>query len=198
MISSFKKSDVLAACQRYGPQLRVPPGVDPVKLMTAIASNESNLGEDCGPRYEKSYDIGGRNYLASKAQQLLVARFGRPACCSYGPWQMMFDNFMTEDPWVLETQLMVNAQEFVRFYNTYVAGHWKPVNLEQIGDVWNLGHIGPDTAYTNKLAVAYEQAAGTEIAGGNNAEAGSVQSSQETGERNGTGPSIGADSARTG
>jgi hypothetical protein len=159
---NFAKADVLIACNENGPSLKLDPiaQLDGRGVMAAIASNESSLGLNCGPRHEPAYDVGG--FLAQgKGQRLLLQQFGQAAACSYGPWQMMFDNFTTEDPGVLETQLTVCALEFVDFFNSYVIGvrhavSLNAVSLADIGEVWNRGHIAPDPAYTAKLQLAYD------------------------------------------
>lgn len=155
-MSNFAKADVLAACDTYGRLLDVDPTLDGRGVMAAIASNESSLGANCGPRHEPAYDRGG-SLAGGKAQMLLLAKFGSAAACSYGPWQMMFDNFSVEDPAVLQTDLDVCAREFVSFFNRYVIQTRHAVSLADIGETWNLGHIGPDPAYVAKLQAAYEQ-----------------------------------------
>lgn len=151
---NFPKADVLAACDAYGRQLQVDSGLDGRGVMAAIASNESSLGADCGPRHEPAYDIGG-SLASGKGQAMLLAKFGRAAACSYGPWQMMFDNFQHEDPETLETSLPICSQEFVHWFNAYVIHTRGAKTLAEIGEVWNLGHIGPDPAYVAKLEAAY-------------------------------------------
>lgn len=152
---TFNKADVLAACDTYGRRLDVDPSLDGRGVMTAIASNESSLGADCGPRREPAYDVGG-SLAKGKAQALLLARYGAAAASSYGPWQMMFDNFESEEPEELNQSLAVCAQEFVSFFNRYVIGIRRAVTLAEIGEVWNLGHIAPDPAYVAKLEAAYQ------------------------------------------
>jgi hypothetical protein len=153
-MNSFPKSDVLKACETYGPQLHVPEGLDGRGVMAALASNESSLGFNCGPRYEASYDVGGK-FSHGKGHQLLLDKYGRDACCSYGPWQMMFDNFATADPEILKTSLDTCAHEFVTWFNKYVIAIRHAKDLPEIGEVWNLGHIGDDPVYVTKLLLAY-------------------------------------------
>jgi hypothetical protein len=155
-MANFAKVDVLAACETYGRQLDVDPTLDGRGVMAAIASNESSLGADCGPRHEPTYDVGGA-LSHGKAQAMLLAKFGSAAACSYGPWQMMFDNFQTTNPDVLEKYLGICAFEFVTWFNKYVIGVRQAKTLAEIGEVWNLGHIGPDPAYVAKLEAAYDK-----------------------------------------
>ena len=153
----FAKADVLAACETYGPQLQVPEGLDGAGVMAALSSNESSVGFDCGPRHEPAYDLGGS--LAVGEQQSLLSQYGATAAASYGPWQMMFINFTPEVQSKIAThgdELIDYAQEFVRWFNRYVIRVRKATNLDQIGQVWNLGHIGPDPVYTSKLEAAYD------------------------------------------
>ena len=153
---SFPKSDVLAACAQYGVSLNVPNGIDGPRCMAAIASNESSLGANCGPRQEPAYSDGGRYANAD-----LLGRYGTAAASSHGPWQMMFDNFTPEAQEAIgngTADVSLFAQEFVRFFNAYVIRARHAQTLEQIGQVWNMGHIGKagaDPEYVNKLQVAY-------------------------------------------
>jgi hypothetical protein len=162
-MDSFPQDEVLAACATYGPKLNVPDGLDAVKVMIAVASNESSLGANCGPRHEPAYDVGGS--LAGGAQAGLLAEYGRAAACSYGPWQMMFANFQSRDVSGLSTDLDLLSQEFVRFFNAYVIAGRKATTLEQIGQVWNGGHVMTNpgsgvVAYCRELQAAYDAAMG--------------------------------------
>jgi hypothetical protein len=95
----FSNEDVHKACDVEASNLVVPEGIDPFILMLAIASVESGGGDptkagwDCGPRYEKAYDLGGSFWKISHQQRDLVEKFGGQAACSFGPWQMMYCNF---------------------------------------------------------------------------------------------------------
>lgn len=165
-LSSFLSIDVLAACHEYGPQLKLPAAAGLIgwKVAAAIASVESSMGADCGPRHEPAYDVGGAVWRRSAQQQALVAKYPSPpgsatpcspAAMSYGPWQCMFDNCQPYAPSDLLEDLDVCAECFVALFNSYVEGHEHAATLEEIGEVWNAGHITPDPAYTNKLAAAY-------------------------------------------
>lgn len=156
---NFTKQDVLAACAKYGPLLTVPDGLDGVRVMAAIASNESTFGMYCGPRHESAFDTGGQWCVGY--QLSLVQQYGSAAACSYGPWQMLFANFSAADlPTVEAGTLDMFAQEFLWHFNAYVMGCRKPTSLDEIGMVWNAGHVltnpGPGVlAYCRKLAAAY-------------------------------------------
>lgn len=159
--NSFPRQAVVDACQKYGPQLRVDSSLDGVKVALAIASNESSVGANCGPRHEPAYEENGSIWKASALQQQLVEGYGPAAAASYGPWQMMFINFERGiDPGRLLTDLECCAENFVRFFNSYVIGIRKAVTLEEIGQVWNGGHktLTPSPAvkaYCEHLASAY-------------------------------------------
>lgn len=164
-MNSFAKADVLAACAQYGLQLNLPAAddgttLDGAKLMAAFASNESSMGANCGPRHEPAYDVGG--FLATGAQQAgLLNTYGSAAACSYGPWQMMFVNFQDHNVNDLLTSLDICAQEFVRYFNSYVITVRKASNLNEMGQCWNAGHISANpapgvVAYCNNLQTAYD------------------------------------------
>jgi hypothetical protein len=153
---SFLKADVIAACNQYGPLLHVPPGVDGIRCMIALASNESSLGANCGPRPEPFYQ-----HSQQLLQMNLNTEYGEIAWSSHGPFQMMFVNFSVETQAAIAkgtVTLQDYAVEFVRFFNFYVIGVRKASTLAEIGEVWNLGHVGPDPVYVQKLEAAYAAA----------------------------------------
>lgn len=157
---SYPTVDVIAACTAYGHMLKLPADLDGARVMLAIAAVESggadpaHAGHDCGPRFEPAYFEGGGFYLRSPLQQQLVARHGRDAASSFGPWQMMFPNFSPGlSPQDLES-LTICATQFVREFNHF-ADRWKFDTLDQIGEVWNTGREIPDPDYINKLQRAY-------------------------------------------
>lgn len=163
--SIFPRSAVVAACQQYGPQLKVDPSLNGSYVMQAIASNESSIGANCGPRHEPAYDQGGSIYRSNAQQRQLVADFGAAAASSYGPWQMMFINFdrSVTPPDLLLVNLGLCAENFVRFFNSYVIGLRKAVTIRDIGEVWNEGHETPTPppcveAYVEHLQLAYSAA----------------------------------------
>jgi hypothetical protein len=164
-MNSFPHGDVLAVCAQYGPQLHVQAGLDPVRVMAAIASNESSMGVNCGPRHEPAYEANGAAW-ARAAMAPLLAKYPpvgsppqSPAACSYGPWQMMFVNFQNCTPDQLLSDIDACALNFVRFFNGYVIATKKASNLAEIGEVWNTGRITSDPAYVAKLQAAYDAAA---------------------------------------
>lgn len=159
-MSSFLKSDVLSACQKYGPQLHVGPGIDGVKVMAAISFNESSCGANCGPRHEPAYDKGG-SLSTGKLQTTLLEEFGSAAAYSYGPWQMMFINFIGYTPTQLLTDLDGCADQFVKFFNSYVISTRKAETLDDMGQIWNSGHLSlvPSPGvltYCKNLQTAYD------------------------------------------
>lgn len=161
-MNSFKKFDVLSACTKYGPLLEVPAGLDGERVMLSFASNESSTGSDCGPRHEPSYDVGGSVWASSPAQRALVSQYGRLGASSFGPWQLMLINCPGCTPDELQINLDMCARQFVGYFNRYVA-HFDPTNLNQIGQIYNLGHKTTNppagvVAYCEKLQKAYDYA----------------------------------------
>ena len=159
--SNFPTADVLAACEQYGPQLRVAAPLDGPTVMRAIASNESSIGANCGPRHEPAYDAGG-TYGNGAVMQPLLVEYGSAAACSYGPWQMMFCNYSgAYSPADLLVDLQASAVEFVRFFNSHVSPH--AFTLSDVGQIWNAGHVSAAPSpgvmtYVNRLQAAYDAA----------------------------------------
>lgn len=160
-MTTFPTAAVIDLCRQYGPQVHVPAPLDGARLMLAIAAVESGganplaAGHNCGPRHEASYDTNGGFWRQSPTQQDLVREHGTAAACSYGPWQMMFCNFSPDlTPDECNTDLARVAVEFVRHFNLHMR-RWNPQNLDEIGEIWNTGKIGPDSDYVTKLQRAY-------------------------------------------
>lgn len=134
---NFTRLQIADACRAYGPQLtELPYGVDGAQLLWALAGNESSFGANCAPRHEPAYDVGGRYADAD-----LLARFGRAAACSYGPWQIMFANcpshYIPEDM----NDLDKAAVATVLFLNRQL-NRFRPSTLRSIGAIWNGGNPG--------------------------------------------------------
>jgi hypothetical protein len=161
----FSREEVAAACRQYAPFLKnVPPGIDPAQLMWAIALNESlHIVPgflDCPPRFEHAYYFGGDycdeyGTAEQRMQYKFVRSYGSDAAKSYGPWQVMFLHchgaFRPEELAKLENC----AHLFVLYWNDALERQ-KPRNLEEIGQMYNGGHIGAHVPlYCARLANWY-------------------------------------------
>lgn len=160
-MNSFPTQDVTALCLELGHLLTVPEGLSGERVMLAIAAVESGgadpkfAGHNCGPRHESAYDVNGGFWHQSTIQQGLVKEWGSRAACSFGPWQMMYCNFAPPvTPDQCEKDLRFCAVEFVGRFNRAMR-RAAPKTLAEIGEIWNMGHIGPDPDYVTKLQRAY-------------------------------------------
>jgi hypothetical protein len=158
---SYPRAEILALCEKYGPVLHVPAGLNGERVMAAIASNESSLGANCEPRYEPAYDRGGVYDEGDQAP--LIDIYGRAAACSYGPWQVLLLNAAPMTPFEVNADAEAGAKAFVQFFNSYVMARKKAKTLAQIGQVYNSGHIAatpsPGVArYIVELEKAYKAA----------------------------------------
>jgi hypothetical protein len=142
MSISFPRNTILALCQKYGPLLQVRAPLDGPQLMAAIASNESTLGNNCNPRYEANYDVGGA-YGEEPQMQSLLHQYGRDAACSFGPWQIMLINAPGYTPTELRTNPDACARAFLGYFNSFVIRDRKAQTLMQMGEVYNSGRIWP-------------------------------------------------------
>ena len=143
---------LIELCKTYGPIVKVPEGVDGVKLLWALAGNESSFGANLAPRHEPGYCRGGKYYNV-----LQTGAWGCLAHCSFGPWQVMFPNFpVGTSPLLVMEEPRVAASVTVDFLNRIVFGVHKAATLEQIGQCYNGGHIGADVPdYVLKLKANY-------------------------------------------
>lgn len=71
-------------------ELKIPSGENPWAFLWALCGNESTFGSENVARNEPSYSPGGIYFQKSKHLQTLYKKYGAPACCSYGPWQMLY------------------------------------------------------------------------------------------------------------
>lgn len=133
----FAAEDVARACRAWGPQLRVPAGVDGVKLLWALSGCESSFGKHAWPRHEPAYDCGGR-YAMNAEQAHLLDLYGAAAACSYGPWQLLLVNVEPQaSPDEMEN-LNRCAMATVQFLNRLLERE-KPQTLEEIAEAYNSG-----------------------------------------------------------
>jgi hypothetical protein len=159
---SFPQSEVLALCAEYGPDLHVDvsqPQLTGRYIMAAFAMNESSLGADCTPRHEPSWDVGGI-YATNLHQAELLREYGSAAACSYGIWQLMLYNCLDYSPAQLNSDADAGAQCFLAYFNGYMQKKGG-VTLEQLGQIYNFGHVTEDPPepvqqYTQKLQAYYQ------------------------------------------
>jgi hypothetical protein len=84
---------VAALCRKHAPGLLTPvkwagSPLDKVRLLWGIAGVESSFGWNCNPKHEAGYCYGGKYFDRERSHD-----WGCLAHCSYGPWQVMFENF---------------------------------------------------------------------------------------------------------
>lgn len=165
---TVSKQRIDALC-RIAPGLLtvVPSGIDPEKLMKAIAQVESTYGEHSNPKHEIAFDWGGKY-----ADRTALTTWGSDAACSYGPWQVMFPTavrFLTGiAPRDLESPetCFLAAIGYLNDIFRRMARRQDPQrhDLDEIADAYNSGNhedrfIPAD--YITKLRAAYQKHGGT-------------------------------------
>jgi hypothetical protein len=138
------RSTVAALSRRYGPQIRMPAGLDGTHFMWAESGAESTFGDDCTPRHEVAYDKGGYYYLHSQEDEELVEKYGSLAASSFGPWQMLLINAPGCSPEDLDDNPEKCAQAFASFVNRFVIGFRRAQTLEQMAQTYNSGNFYPN------------------------------------------------------
>lgn len=98
ILTSIPRQVVAALCHENGSKLPLAGtsdgtgrAIDGVRLLWAIAGNESSFSDNCTPRHEPANDVGGYYYDRSSAVRKAVQQ-GSDAACSYRPWQVMLIN----------------------------------------------------------------------------------------------------------
>lgn len=135
---SWPRSAVLTSCKSYAPLLPPIDGIDPARMLAAMAMNESSLGANCGPHYDPIWDVDGL-YGKDPEQAKLLAEYPHLAACSYGPWQIEYYNAAG---WGTPTELNTDLSLVTRASIAYLGREiqrWKIANLLVIGQVWNHG-----------------------------------------------------------
>lgn len=122
-------------CQAQGPKLAVPAGIDGVKLLWALAGNESSFGLEANPRHEAAYCRGGK-YFDPKA----TGAYGCWAHCSYGPWQVMFANLIPGiPPETFNNNPSMVCGAAVGLINRRILKIERAVTLDEIATAYNEG-----------------------------------------------------------
>jgi hypothetical protein len=136
---SWPRAQVLQACQTYAPLLPPIDGIDPARLLAALAMNESSLGLNCGPEHEAEWDIGGE-YASNPEQAKLLQDYPYLAACSFGPLQIMYFNAAG---WGTPTDLNTDLSLVMRASIAYLGKQikrWNLKTIQGIGQAWNWGH----------------------------------------------------------
>jgi hypothetical protein len=157
---NFTQQQIADICRIYGPQLtNLPSGIDGAQLLWAIAGNESSFGENCAPRHEPAFDVGGV-YGNGAVMKSLLAQYGSAAASSYGPWQILFCNCPAGYQPLDMGDLDKAAHATVRYLNQLIA-RWTCTGLSDVGECWNAGHpmLNPSAGvarYVSDLAGNYK------------------------------------------
>jgi len=140
-------------CTQFGKMLlRLPDGIDPARLLWALAGNESSFGAESNPRHEQSYCYEHAYFNADRTRL-----WGCLAHCSYGPWQVMYSNFnISISPLELlgPTGVTLLAGGTTTLLQSIV-DRQKARTIEEIGEAYNTGKIQPDPEYVAKLVRNY-------------------------------------------
>jgi hypothetical protein len=131
--------------------------------MAAVAANESGLGENCLSLPQPTWNVGGV-YASNPYQVTLLQQYGSLAACSFSPWQLMLYNCLGFSPEELNTDADVGARCFLAYFNGYVQLKGA-ITLQQIGQVYNFGHVTEDPPvgvqqYVERLEENYKLVSG--------------------------------------
>lgn len=135
---NYSREEVARMCRVWGGTLWLPPGIDGPKLLWALSGCESSFGEDCTPRHEPEYDVGGV-YSTAPVQAKLLEQFGRAGACSYGPWQIMLCNCQPGVSPDAMASLERCGLETVTFINRRILTAQKATTVAEIAESYNAG-----------------------------------------------------------
>ena len=133
----WPREAVLMQCKNYAPLVPLMEGIEPARLLAALAMNESSLGANSGPRHEPAWDVGGK-YASDPEQAKLLSLYPYFAACSFGPWQIMFYNCSGYTPTELNTDLSLVTRATISYLSRQIQ-RWKPSTIQAIGEIWNHG-----------------------------------------------------------
>lgn len=134
----FSRSEIAAACRKWGAMLRVPDGINGARLLWALSGCESSFGADCKPRHEPYY----HNLAAAGTNAQLVAltaQWGCDAHSSFGPWQELLINCSATMRPEDFASLDRCALEVATFINARILGHEHATTVEEIAEAYNSG-----------------------------------------------------------
>ena len=141
-------------------KLKCPPDVDGVKLLWALAGNESSFGANAVPLHENAYCYRGKYFTKEVAE--LTRKHGCLAHCSYGPWQVLLINtkiaYDQPDPIAMHVNASYALVATVEFINKRIFDSQGAKDLKQIADSYNSGNFRDTiipTAYIDKLVKNY-------------------------------------------
>jgi hypothetical protein len=130
----FSRQQIADACRTWGPSLAGNTDIDGIRLLWAISGCESSFGQNCPPRHEAAFDVGGR-YCATA----LVAKYGPLGASSFGPWQIMLVNCsQPAGPDDFEDADFA-ARQTINFINSRIMLHEKATTVAQVADAYNSG-----------------------------------------------------------
>lgn len=134
----FSRTEIAAACRKWGTMLRVPDSIDGARLLWALSGCESSFGLNCKPRHEPYYhDLAERGTNAQL--NLLTEQWGCDAHSSFGPWQELLVNCSSSMRPEDFASLDRCALEVVTFINARILIHEHATTVEQIADAYNSG-----------------------------------------------------------
>lgn len=154
------REEVAAQCRKFGAEVQpLPQGIAGYQLLWALSGVESSFGSNVKPRHEPAYDVGGE-YAGNAPCPELLAKYGRAAACSYGPWQVLLVNAPDFTP--AELAEPGNAAQASVTYLNSLLRRFKPQTLAEIGSCWNAGHIQKPLSvgvarYANDLTKFYAE-----------------------------------------
>ncbi len=169
MSTQTPQSIIAKLCQQYSPMLKVPAGLDPARVLWALAGNESSFGLNSLPRHESAYCYGHEYEVRA-----LSHRWGCASHCSYGPWQMMFSHLVTylgetAEPFAFVFEWGQSDEHFelgahfavkgaVAMLNQEILGRQGATTLDQIAKSWNHGNWRDsfdDSVYQHRAQTNY-------------------------------------------
>lgn len=129
------------AIAHWAATLNVPPTINPIALLRAIAAQETtDATRVAACKHEDAYCYGGKYH--TDATRAAEWRYGCAVHCSWGPWQIMYPTATLRgfdgDPVALRDP-MVSGQYVVAQINARVFDHFPDATIQDVFDAWNSG-----------------------------------------------------------
>lgn len=155
---AYTKSELKKAIADQVNFMKEVPHIENDLFLLALSGVETTFGTNNKPRFERAYSPEGK-YGTSDQMKHLYPLYGTDACCSYGPWQILFVTAYSLGYRGLPIDLEFASTSLVwtiKFLNKWISEGAD--TLEKLADCWNSGtyrDLNIPYPYIDRLKLIY-------------------------------------------